>query len=246
MFTDHLTAAFEAELSEAMPFLTLRDGLQIPRIIGRIAFPLFAFMIAEGAGRTRSIHKYMLRLLIFAFVSEIPFDLALFHTPLNEVLHETQHQNVFFTLLLGLIAIYVFQLLQKKQLEVLSFPVLLALAYIAEDVLKTDYGAMGVICIFLFYIFLHAPGKARNIGIVFTLLILPLIISASPYTLGYSAHIDVSIYYNEYETLSILALPLILLYNGEKGKKINKYAFYGFYPGHLMVIWGLYLLFAGE
>ncbi|MCH5198687.1 MAG: hypothetical protein J1E34_07245 [Oscillospiraceae bacterium] len=243
MLLDHIAAAFEDQLSGTL-FCFSVGGLPLPRLIGRIAFPIFAFLIAEGASRTKNIYKYMLRLLIFAFISEIPFDLALFHTPLNEVLFETEHQNVFFTLLLGLLAIYAFQMFQKIRLEVLSFPILLILSFIAETLLKTDYGAMGVICIFLLYVFLHAPGAAKHIGITLTLLLLPFIIKSSASKPGNYIYFNTMLYYNSFEIYAVLALPFILLYNGEKGKKLNKYFFYGFYPGHLAIIWVIYKIFA--
>ncbi|MBQ7638651.1 MAG: hypothetical protein IJS90_07105 [Clostridia bacterium] len=245
MFIDHVAAVFEKELNEAIPHFSLFDGLPFMRIVGRIAFPLFAFMIAEGAGRTKNIYKYMLRLLVFVFISEIPFDLALYHTPLSGVLRETEHQNVFITLFLGLASIWVYQLLQKKRLELLAFPALLVFAFLAEELFKSDYGAMGVICIFLFYVFLHSPGMVKNIGVVFTVLILPVILSLSVFTLTSRVHFDVSLLYNDYEFFAVLALPFILLYNGEKGKNINKYLFYGFYPGHMLLLWGLYMLICG-
>lgn len=71
------------------------------RLVGRVAFPLFAFMIAEGAAHTRDRRRYALRLLLLAVISEIPFDLVAGGTWLFPA-----DQNTVFTLLLGLLAVW--------------------------------------------------------------------------------------------------------------------------------------------
>ena len=78
----------------------LYPDLVVLRWIGRLAFPIFAFMIAEGARRTRSRKRYMLRLFILAIISEVPFNLMVSHS-----VNDIKHQNVIWTLLLGLILI---------------------------------------------------------------------------------------------------------------------------------------------
>lgn len=253
MFIDHFAVVFETQLSEHYPFLILPNGLNFLRAVGRLAFPLFAFMIAEGAKRTHNIYLYLVRLLAFSFIAEIPFDLALYGTPLREVLSERDHQNVFFTLFLGLVSILCFQLLEKVNLEPLSVLPLAGLAYLAEEILKTDYGAMGVICIFLFYLFLQAKPAAKNIGFLLICLVISFMLSAEPsvrtvqYVSGETGHIytlTLSALFNSYEIYALFSAPLIIFYNGEKGRKINKYFFYAFYPAHLLLLWGVYQLFS--
>ena len=250
MFLDHFAVVFGPRLYPALPFLNA-DGFEILRVIGRLAFPLFAYMIAAGATYTRSRPKYLLRLLVFAFISEIPFDLALFATPLKDVLHETEHQNVFFTLFLGLLCITVYDKLRERKLELLGFLLLLFAAYAAENVIRSDYGAMGVLSIFLFYVFLHAPRGVSEAGTVLTAVLISFMLAFSPYLQGattvsgreiHIAHLDMTARLNLNEIWAVFALPFILLHRGEKGKKLNRWFFYVFYPAHLMLLWGAYTL----
>ncbi|MDD3139652.1 MAG: TraX family protein [Lachnospiraceae bacterium] len=181
----------------------------ILRIIGRLAFPIFCFLLVEGFYHTRDVHKYMLRLGIFAFVSEIPFDLAFFGTFI-----EFTHQNVFFTLFLGLLALY---LLNTKMLLVTKTVGVFLLMFLAE-LLHTDYGAIGILMILVFYSFREKLIiKSASIGIINMLLVG-----------GVQA----------YATFSVIP---ILLYNGRRGYNL-KYIFYAFYPVHLIIIFIVSLL----
>ena len=115
----------------------------ILRIIGRIAFPIFAFLLAQGMIYTHNPYKYLTRLGIFAILSEIPFDYA-FQTSIIDM----QHQNIFFTLFLGALSIYAIQLSDKKEN---AYFTAMGIALLAE-VLNCDYGLTGVLIVVSFYV----------------------------------------------------------------------------------------------
>ncbi len=119
------------------------------RRIGRIAFPIFGFLLIEGARHTRNLNKYMLRLFLFALISEIPFDLAF-----SVSLVEPGYQNVFFTLFLGLCAVRGFM---KWGDESWQGFVGLGLTCVLAELLNTDYGAYGVLAIAFLYLLREQP-----------------------------------------------------------------------------------------
>jgi len=110
------------------------------RIIGRISFPIFAFLIVEGFMHTRDVKKYIFRMLVFALVTEIPFDFA-FYGAVN-----WEHQNVLITFVLALLALYIDRQYTRKIGIVAAF----ALAFLAEFI-GSDYGMLGVIIVMMFY-----------------------------------------------------------------------------------------------
>ena len=121
------------------------------RGIGRIAFPIYAFLLVEGFLHTRDVKKYLARMLTFAVVSEIPFDLAVFHTPFY-----WGYQNVFFTLFLGLLALAGENVLHQSSgmfagagLWKQAFVLILCVG--TAQLINCDYGAFGVFFIILLY-----------------------------------------------------------------------------------------------
>ncbi|MDO4451737.1 MAG: TraX family protein [Lachnospiraceae bacterium] len=174
------------------------------RIIGRISFPIFAFLIVEGFYHTRDIWKYMIRLGVFAVLSEIPFDLL----TTGKVL-DLRHQNVFFTLLIGVILMYVYE----KQYSTFSKVSTVFLIMLAGDVFRTDYGSWGVLMIFCFFIF-----RERMAAKLISVAVINIVV------FGYI------------QAFAVMALLPIYFYNGEKGRSY-KYFFYLVYPVHLWIIW---------
>ena len=203
MIIDHIGAVFFQDI-------------EVLRIVGRIAFPIFAFLITEGFKYTSNVKKYAIRLGIFALVSEIPFNLAFHGEP-----WDISHQNVFFTLFIGLLCIWIYEE-GKERNRFLSIVAVYILALSAEF-LRTDYGLFGVFLIFMIY----QSKSMKNKMIV--IIIMNILLAWLRVLSGGSSFIQI------YAGFSVIFL---LLYNEKKGKGI-KYIFYLIYPFHLIV---LYLL----
>lgn len=222
MLIDHIGAALlEREVWFFYEKYNMFDSIytidMILRSIGRIAFPLFAFMIAEGAIHTKNIQKYALRLVIFGIVSEVPFDWAFFDSPFY-----IENNNVFFTLAIAVCTFMCIDKLKDVQFKYMLSDqqiaggelVIFALGAILAQVLRTDYGACGVIVIYVIYKSIQM-GK-KEIGFIISIVILVIMCG-------------------EIEKWAIFGLLPVYLYNGKRGKQ-NKYFFYIFYPGHLVML----------
>lgn len=194
------------------------------RWIGRLAFPIFAFLIAEGAAKTKHPARYLLRLAAFALLSELPFDLALFGTPFYP-----EYQNVFFTLFFGLFAVCALRLLEPRGG---AWPLLsalpLAAAMAGAYCLNADYRAEGVLCIFAFYLAKKQEDRRGVYGFALSLAALAPCL--------YYSEVRGALLFNAAETANLLAVPLLMQYNGRRGKKVNKYLFYAIYPAHLLLL----------
>lgn len=176
------------------------------RCLGRIAFPIFCFLIVEGFFHTHDVRRYMGRLGVFALISEIPYDLAFRGVPL-----EYDHQNVFFTLLIG---IGMMVLLERNREWPVKAVILLLAMWLAV-LIRSDYNFRGILLIFVFYIFHESRWLAVTAGGFWNFLYQGVI--------------------QKYGVLSVLPLAL---YNGERGRKM-KYFFYIFYPLHLLLLYGI-------
>ncbi len=186
------------------------------RIIGRTAFPIFCFLLVEGFMHTKSVARYLLRLFMFALLSEVPFDLA-FHNAMWDM----RAQNVFFTLFWGLLSLWCFQYAEDRLEEkgnnwrvcsVAGYAgVFLCIG--AAYAMQTDYDVSGVLLILLLYLFRTNRWMACLCGFVCML----------------------------YEAWCFPAFLCIMKYNGERGKG-GKYFFYFFYPVHLLLLTGCRML----
>ena len=199
--------------------------------IGRMAFPIFAFQIAEGFVHTKNFKKYALRLLGFALVSELPFNLFYSSRWLNPY-----HQNVLFTLLLGLLAIKVIDGIKKDRSGkniVLSMLYLL-LILLASVIGFVDYGHLGMLTVVMFYLMRDFPFAwlGQLVGMIllnitfFEGLVFPVEILGKTFEIPSQG-------------FAVFALIPIWLYGGRKGKssKALQYGFYAFYPVHMLVLY---------
>lgn len=178
------------------------------RIIGRLSFPIFAFMIVEGYFHSKDIKKYFIRLGLFAIIPQIPYTIAFGPGTLN----------IFFTLFIGLLAIFLEEKIANRFLKYLAVILLVIFA----QVIEVDYGFYGVLLIYIFKIF-----RNNFKALFFSFLILNL----SVFNL-YS-----------FQYYSIFSLIFIRLYNGQLGLRNLwvKYGFYLFYPLHILAIYGFSL-----
>ena len=202
------------------------------RLIGRMAFPLYAFLLVQGFLWTRDWKKYVSRMFLFAVVSEIPFDLVL----AGEVYYP-HGQNTIITLTIGLICMKLLDVLGQKYKLSRSLAAgsgrssdrdfstlfvgyvlaawVMAVSLTAAAVLRSDYGAGGVFLIVLLYIFRHEPA------------ILPV---AGGVGLFGIYGFDVDLFF------AWIAFFLISRYNGERGRRMGYFP-YVFYPTHLLALW---------
>lgn len=229
MLIDHTAAVLGGWLPP------LCSGLM--RDVGRMAFPIFAYGIAQGCVYTHSARRYLGRLLLFAVLSEIPYRLALEAGSRSFGLH-----NVFFTLLAGAACCQIVKFCKSKGKHWAWAAVAPVGAIVLLcEILGTDYGGFGVLCVLLPYLFWESkPARIIALGSVVAFLYVvvshfqgfsyPLWWMENPSALGSMLQ----------QTLFALAgVGLIALYNGQPGSKKGKWAFYIFYPAHLLALFAL-------
>ncbi len=207
MLIDHAAHIFKDDFAFMANVLFSLGGKEytvyyLLRLVGRLAFPLFCFLIVEGYLHTKNVKKYLLRLFVFALVSEIPFNLLICGK-----IFGLSHQNVFFTLLLGVLLLYISD--NVKSLPVKAV-LMLALAVVAV-VFRADYGLLGVLLILLIYHLRDHPAAQA-------LLAYPMLSGG---------------------VAALAAFIPINMYSGQRGfikSKVLKFAFYLFYPLHILVL----------
>ncbi len=215
---------------------------EVLRIIGRLSMPLFAFLIAEGFKKTHNVFLYMLRLLIAALISEIPYNLLT-----SGSLKNPASQNALFSLLIGLITVYAVDFLTRKvkskYLKCYAFVPVFLLCYLAKR-LSVDYGFAVVLLILLFY-YLDNSSFEQKIWYLPALALFASRDMISAFWNGGSIGT-----WSWIQLFEIFCIVPILAYNGKKGytprskggRALLRIGFYLFYPVHMLV---LYLVFQG-
>ena len=200
--------------------------------IGRISFPIFAFMLVEGYFHTKNLKKYAGRLLLFAIISEIPFNLAM-----GSRLFYPIHQNVLWSFLISLGLIYwneKAKATQKNWLRIFVGFITVLLGYIIGLVTMVDFYHAGILTVLVFYFF----RQNKWWSYIGQLICLWYINTEMLGGLAYEIHLSGNTYFFVRQGFALLALIPIWLYRGKQGyhNKVIQYAYYMFYPLHLLIL----------
>ncbi len=210
---------------------TVVPGNEWMTCLGRLAFPIFAFLLAEGFFHTHSRKKYALRLLAFALISEIPFNLMY----AGRVFYPL-HQNVLWTFLLslGLMAWNERAKNAKLWRRLLRFAATLAAGLLLGTLTMVDYYGFGVAMVLVFYFFrgrswYHLLGQFLGLYWINAVLMGGLV---------YEFTVLGRLWVIHQQSLALLALIPIWLYRGRKGHSSRgfQYFCYGFYPVHMLLL----------
>ena len=251
MTIDHVTAVLlKAYLkSQYITNLYTSQWYYWGRIIGRIAFVLYAFMLAEGAVKTHNRKGYAMRLLLLAVISIVPQSYATSGKWFNP-----NDLNIFFLLFLGLITIYGYDWLQKNientVLSVASRILLMAASSAIALICHIDYGMMGILLIMAFYIFRNdMPKKIVAVVLVMTVIYMINVVLGNGAVTWINNHknnlLQAFINTDRIQVWGLLALPFIYFYNGEKGRQLPKLFYYLYYPVHMGILAVLKVLLFG-
>ena len=200
--------------------------------IGRLAFPIFAFMIVEGYFHTRSVKKYMLRMLIFAVLSEIPFNLMAGGRIFYPI-----HQNVLWTFLIALVMIHWNEKAKATEKRWLRIPVAVGTMLLGSLVgllTMMDYYHAGVLMVLVFYFFRGTTWRHKAAQLVLLWWINAEVLGG----IGYEFQFFGRSFFLARQSLAVLALIPIWLYRGKQGyhSKWFRWLCYGFYPAHLLIL----------
>lgn len=254
MLLDHIAETFGNYLFLGIPWEWL-GGIGTPwndwmRLIGRLAFPIFAFCVAEGCRKTRSLPKYAGRLLLFGVISQLPYVLALDNGTRIATGGETPlvfwqgNVNIMFTLALGVAAIFCWE--QGRNGRWYCFVGIPAAAVLAEWI-NCDYGALGVLLIVAFRLFPSVPGRCASVAAYCSLkhfvsweYVKRVLFNGEFYIVKYLPGRLLNFVGDLFSDWSVpvataLSLVPICLYNGEKGS-MKRWTGYVFYPAHLLLL----------
>ena len=220
-----LTLKIIAVISMLLDHIGYAADIYALRCVGRLAFPIFAFLIGNGFRHTAHPGRYLCRLLFLAVLSQIPFTLFLYGTAAPEKL------NIFLTLSLGLALLWSMERCVTDIAKLLCLILGIVLCAGIETVVPMDYGLRGVLLIVLLY---YCPSGVGKTAVFIGIYYLPLwdaLLTGNPLPQNWPQSL-----------WGLLSLPLMCLYNRKSGyrSKALQWFFYLFYPAHLLI---LYLVF---
>lgn len=186
---------------------------QVLRMIGRLAFPIYALLIVEGFRKTSNLYKYILTILLFAFISEIPYDLMVFNKFMTIECFEVQ--NVLFTYFINLLMLVVIRFINFLPSAMSIIPALISgfLCY----TLKTDYWLEGTLLIYIFYMLRNDLNLKCFFAIIITFIMS----------------------FEHYYGVAALSVFFIYFYDETKGRINLKKFHYWFYPVHMLLLYGI-------
>ena len=199
--------------------------------IGRIAFPIFAFMIVEGYFYTSNLKKYVKRLFVFALISEIPFNLAM-----GSSLFYPIHQNVLWSFLISIGLIHWNEKVKEKKLwkRILVGVLSIIIGYIVGIITFVDFYHAGILTVLVFYFFRQRKWWSYLGQFVCLYYINREILGGFMYEVDFFGHT----FFIMRQALALLALVPIWMYKGKQGvyNKTIKQIYYWFYPVHLLIL----------
>lgn len=228
--TLHILAMFFMLLDHA--WATVVPGSEWLTSVGRLAFPIFAFLLTEGYFHTHNFKKYMLRLLFFAVISEIPFNLMYGGQAIYIF-----HQNVLWSFLIALSGMWFIDRVKERGklwLTIITAALTILLCALLGQILMVDYYGAGILMVFVFYLF-HGKKWWCILGQLVGLYYINIHLLGSMY---YTIHIFGREFEFYQQGLALLSLIPIWLYNGRQGhhSKAFQYFCYAFYPAHITIL----------
>jgi hypothetical protein len=203
-------------------------------ILGRLAFPIFAFMVAEGCFYTRNAAKYGLRLFLFAVISEIPYDLMKSGVP-----YDPYDQNVIWTFFIAFLCILAYKAARATEKRWIYIPGAFAITlagFLAATLFLSDYGGMGVLTVLIFYFFRERKWWMMMLQLLLLAVINILFLGGLGY--GITLYIFGSRIELPMQGFAVLAIIPIWMYHGRQGyhSKAFQYFCYAFYPVHMLIL----------
>ncbi len=244
MFIDHICK-----------FLQIKGFENINPIIGTLSFPIFAYITARSLKCTKNKDKYLLRLMIFSFVSQIPMILMIFGSPNTKniikfsdkimylIMFFTQKLNIGFTLTLGVLTI---KMMEKNKDNILNRVIFLLIFLIVSVLLNVDYGLYGVALVVMFY-------YIKKLPYLFFMMVLINTLNLVVNHLYGNLNKEIQVIMNMHILYGILSLPFIYLLgikmekkakgknkkvkDDKKQKTVSRVLKYSIYPVHMLVIY---------